>query len=524
MRQFPASLKARLGIGAALIGIVALLAAGLVVYALSAVSARLDAALAAERRLDRYAALSTQASTFMVVATEALQSGLDAEARAGRLESLSAGLTETFARIRGDLENAVREAESLGLNEQSRRATQSLGVARMEASFGATRKALLSPGLSRERLQGHIDSFAIGFDQPLNSVIAEEIRAREAILAGIGALKRRLVFAASGLAIATILLFAAFHLGLVRPQFRRLDLLRAAALRLGREDFAVRLPEAQGDEIGRLFADTNRAAAALADRKAAVDREWARLNETIRARTEELRAANARLSQTDEDRRRFFADISHELRTPLTVILAESELGEKGAGEPAQAFATIRSRAARLNRRIDDLLRIARSESGRLQLDAARFDLAEAMAAVEEETRPDLAAAGMIADFPETGSHFVTGDRNWTRQVIASLVRNATRHAREGGQVAVTIGPGTVRVIDNGAGIPAEAQSAVFDRFAQGPSPARAEGFGIGLALAKWVMEAQGGGIALESPVPEDHRIGRAPGTMVVLGLPVADG
>ena len=72
MRRYPVSLKARLGTGAALIGCVALLGAALAVFAMNAVSARIDAVLAAERRLDRYASLSTGASTYIVVATEAV--------------------------------------------------------------------------------------------------------------------------------------------------------------------------------------------------------------------------------------------------------------------------------------------------------------------------------------------------------------------------------------------------------------------------------------------------------------------
>lgn len=526
MRPVPASLKARLGIGAALIGCVAMLAAGIAVTAMNAVSDRIDAVLAAERRLDRYAALSTQASTFMVVATEALQTGLDAETRAGRLTSLSERLFETFERIRADLEAAVAEAAALGLDEQSRRATQSLGVARMEAHFAATRDALLSAETGRERLQGHVDSFAIGFDPQLNTVIAEEIRAREVILSGIRGLRYRLGMTALGLVAATLLLLAGFYLGLVRPELRRLELLSDAARRIGREDFAIALPETRGDEIGRLFTDTNRAAAALAARKSEVDRDWERLNETIRERTDELRAANTRLARTDENRRRFFADISHELRTPLTVILAESELGEKRAGDPVQAFATIRARAGRLNRRIDDLLRLARSESGQLALDAAPFDLARAVRDALEETAPDLAAAGMSAEVSASGPVIVTGDRNWIRQVVASLVRNAARHAREGGRVGVRVdlegARGIVRVIDGGPGIPADVLPTVLERFAQGPSPARSEGFGIGLALAKWVVEAQGGEIAVDSPVPGPRRVGAGRGTMVSLGLPAA--
>ena len=126
--------------------------------------------------------------------------------------------------------------------------------------------------------------------------------------------------------------------------------------------------------------------AAAARRAARHVRDQAALETTIADRTADLRAANDKLSsEIDRSRRRFFADVSHELRTPLTVILGECEIAMTPRGrlvEPAQraadcdhdrvadhdAFAVIRRRARRLQRRVEDMLRVARSESGTIEL------------------------------------------------------------------------------------------------------------------------------------------------------------
>ncbi|MFD1343078.1 sensor histidine kinase [Litorisediminicola beolgyonensis] len=519
------SLKARFGLGAFALGLVALLTATIMVVGMQRVSQRLDAALNAETRIERYAALSTQVSTFIVVAAEAVQTRRPAEVRRDRLASVTERILTTFARLRTDLEAAVEEARSLGIDEQSRRATQSIGIARMEALFRSTTDGFLSDSADPERLQGFLDIFATGFDPLLNGVVIDEKRARDAILAGISDLRRTLILTALGVAAATLCLLALFYWGLVRPQFRRLDLLRDAAQRIGREDFAVALPVTRPDEIGGLFSETNRMASALAERKSAVESEWTRLNEVIAERTAELRAANDRLAKTDEDRRRFFADISHELRTPLTVILMEAQIGQAGAPESRTAFATIETRARRLNRRIDDLLRVARSESGQLALDAQPLDLAQVMEEVIEETAAELDNAGLRLTSEAPAPVPVTGDPNWLRQVVAGLVRNAVRHARSGGRlhIAATVqgSEGRIAVSDNGPGL-SDDPSALFERFKQA-GEARAQGFGIGLALARWVTEAQGGRIAAESPLPRHAALGEAPGTRISVSLPLRD-
>jgi signal transduction histidine kinase len=520
------SLKLRLGFGAAVLGAGTLLTAAILYFGLNAVADRLDTAIAAEKRMSRYAVLSTQTATFLVVATEAVQRGQPPDVRADRLAPVTGQMRDTFRRLREDVEQAVLAARQLGIDEQSRYGTQSLGLARMEALLESTVRGLTADTEDRDRLRANLDGFATSFDPLLSQAVNTEVMFRNQILAGIDALRVRLTLAALVIAAVTLALVAGFYFGLIRPQFGRLDQLRAAAHQIGREDFAVALPMSRMDEIGQLSAETNRAAAALSARRDQVREEWDRLNDTIAQRTEELRTANATLAEVDANRRRLFADISHELRTPLTVILMEAQIGKQGSADPQAAFATIESRAARLNRRIDDLLRLARSDDGQLALDMRAVSLRALARAVQEEVQAEIDNAGMELEVEEVADIPVTCDPNWVRQVVVGLVRNAIRHARGGGAVRLgaveDAGRAGLRVVDNGPGIDARTQGRVFDRFAQGASPAASQGFGVGLALAKWVIEAQEGQIDLQSPVPRAEAIGRDAGTKILVRLPRA--
>ncbi|WP_246139496.1 sensor histidine kinase [Phaeobacter marinintestinus] len=522
------SLKFRLAIGAALLGAATVLTALMLFLGLGEVGRRLDTALASELRMSRYASLSTQAATFLVVATEAVQSGLPADVRTDRISPVVDQMRRTFVQLHDDVAQAVKAAETHGLDEQSRYGTQSLGVARMQALLDTTLRGLAVDTADKSRLRAHIDSFASGFDPLLGQAVNTEVMFRNTILAGIDTLRQRLAWLALLIAAATVPLVAAFYFGLVRPQFRRLDHLRAAAMQIGKADFAVALPVTHQDEIGLLAAETNRMAAALRDRQQKVAAEWARLTETIAERTEELRAANTALEEIDGNRRRFFADISHELRTPLTVILMEAQIGKKGPADTQDAFAIIEARALRLNRRVDDLLRLARSETGQLALETHPVGLPVLVAEVQSEIQAEIDNAGMILEVEDVPDIELQIDPNWVRQVVVSLIRNAVRHARDGKMVQLALATGEelagLSITDNGPGIDPQDQSRIFDRFAQGSSKHRSQGFGVGLALARWVITEQGGRIAVTSPLSRSEAIGDAPGTKISVLLPVAQG
>lgn len=520
------SLKVRLALGAALLGAGTVVTALILAWGLNEVASRLDAAVASENRMARYSGLSTQASTFLVVATETLQTGQPADIRIERVTPVSEQMQRTFVQLHRDVENAVEAARRIGLDEQSRYATQSLGIARMEATLGTTLRGLSAQTDDSATLRAHLDRFASSFDQLLNQALNTETLFRNSILTGIDSLRLRLTLFSFGIAIVALSAVAAFYFGLIHPQFRRLDDLRRAAQQIGEEDFSVALPVTRQDEIGQLAVMTNRTAATLLARKKDVQAEWARLNDTIAQRTEALRAANATLAEIDDKRRRFFADISHELRTPLTVILMEAQLGRKGMPDPEQAFATIETRAIRLNRRIDDLLRLARSDTGELALDPQNVALATLTHEVHAEIQAEIDSAGMVLEMAKIPDTAVICDPNWVRQVIASLIRNAIRHARGGERLRIiAVDEGShagLHILDNGPGIDPADQPRVFDRFVQGNSATAGQGFGVGLALARWVIEAQGGEITLTSPLPRAEAPGNAPGTKISVRLPKA--
>lgn len=520
------SLRRRLAAGAAALTLGTLVTALVLFLGMTRVVERLDSALAAEARMARYSMLSTQVSSFLVIATEAVQTGLPASERRDRVQPVVENMRRTFALLDSDNARAVAEVEALGLEQQSRHATQSLLLARMRAQLDAVLRGLSDAEGSAEVLRAHLNSFASTFDPLLNQAVNAEGIFRGETLAGIARLRGQLSLAALVMAGVAVALAIAFYTGLIHPQFRRLDRLRDAARRIGQEDFAIALPVTRSDEIGLLYAEINRMAAALGARQERVQQDRARLNETIAQQTAELRAANAALERIDANRRRFFADVSHELRTPLTVILVEAQIGQQATPEAAEAFATIETRAARLNRRIDDLLRVARSDSGELGLDPAPVGAAEVLRDVLEEVRAECDNAGLALTDEAAPGLCVLADANWLRQVLAGLVRNAIRHARAGGRVRLSVrqdgAEAVFEVRDNGPGIAEDRQDTVLRRFARG-SASQAEGFGIGLSLAAWVAEAHGGRLALRSPLSRGEALGEAPGLAVSLRLPLAE-
>ncbi len=119
------SLKLRLAIGAALLGFATILIALMLYLGLGEVGRRLDTALASETRMSRYAGLSTQAATFLVVATEAVQRGLPLTTRTERITPVADQISRTFVQLHDDVAQAVAAAETLGLDEQSRYRTPS---------------------------------------------------------------------------------------------------------------------------------------------------------------------------------------------------------------------------------------------------------------------------------------------------------------------------------------------------------------------------------------------------------------
>lgn len=502
-RTAPFSLRVLLLVGAGLIAALAVAAALLAAWGSARTSGLIAEATRAQHRIELLAQLSARVGEYGLMAMDAAASGLVPAEREARLELRARPVRDGLAAVSEALVAEVAAAQ--GDTERAGVASRSIGIARMAANFEVLARG--APGAATPaELRARLDGFATLFAPLLNDALEAErrtVRAAEAALARHGRLMYR---AAVVIAVGAALLLAAFHLGLVRPLLRRLDRVGQAAEMVGAGVFDRPLPVDRHDELGQVLVRINRMAARLGRARRALERDRARLEEIVSDRTAALSAANDRLEAIDAERRRLFADLGHELRTPLTVILAETDLvarpGAVSEAELREALDVISTRARRLNRRIEDLLRVARSESGQIELDALPFDLTLAAREAMEDVAPLARRAKLTLQPRLAAVPQALGDQDWARQVIAGVIENAIRHSPPGGTIEVAVAAGerkvALSVTDEGAGVPKADRERVFERHMRGER--RGPGFGVGLALARWVMTRQGGEITLESP------------------------
>ncbi|NNG38678.1 HAMP domain-containing protein [Flexivirga sp. ID2601S] len=215
--------------------------------------------------------------------------------------------------------------------------------------------------------------------------------------------------------------------------------------------------------------------------------------------------------ESEQRVRQFVADASHELRTPLASIRGYAELSRRET-EPVptgvtHALGRIESESDRMTALVEDLLLLARLDSGR-PLDRDQVDLS--LIAIETVSDAQAAGPGHLwsLDLPEDPVE-VEGDASRIRQVVINLLANARRHTPEGTRVVLSLRPDgdgvLLQVRDNGPGIPAALVPRIFERFTRGDSArSRSEGStGLGLSIVHAVVTAHHGRVRVES-VPGD--------------------
>ena len=278
--------------------------------------------------------------------------------------------------------------------------------------------------------------------------------------------------------------------GLLRP-IRRLA---GVAEAFGHGDRAARVPAGLPGEFSALGARFNEMAGELAAREEVLEGE-------VATRTDELARANAELRRVDATRRRFFANVSHELRTPVTVLLGEAQLARRNRGDAqamGEALDRIQASGGFLRRRLDDLMRLARSEDGALQLHPSEISFPEPVREAVELARGYAAASEveLTAELQEAAT--VVADPETLRQAALALIDNAVKFSPPGGIVTVSARVGTDEVAftvsDQGPGFQGD-ETVVLDRYAQESAGRAAGGSGLGLAIARWIAEQHGGTI-----------------------------
>ena len=238
-----------------------------------------------------------------------------------------------------------------------------------------------------------------------------------------------------------------------------------------------------------------------------------------------LAIQNARLFKEIEDKSRqldaasqqksaFLANMSHELRTPLNAIIGYSELLEEEAGDVdgGRLVADLQKIAAAAKHQlalINDVLDLSKIEAGRTELEPTDFELASVVESALTLIGERAARRGITLDRAiDDRVGIVRGDERKVKQVLLNLLSNALKFTPEGGRVAVRAarrdGGVEVAVSDTGVGIAPEDQEAIFEEFRQvGAADRKAEGTGLGLALARKLIELHGGRMWVTSRLGE---------------------
>jgi histidine kinase len=278
--------------------------------------------------------------------------------------------------------------------------------------------------------------------------------------------------------LAAIVAAAGVSIVMTRRIVRPVRQLAAASHRLADGHYGERVPARGGDELAELAASFNTMAFAL--------------------------------EQTETRRRELLGDVAHELRTPLAAIggYMEGLTDERLAPDP-EIFLRVSRDVARLQRIVSDLEELSRLEAGALSLDRKPVQVGQLIADAVERLRGQTEDKGLSLEVRvESGLPTARADPDRVQQVLLNLIGNAIQYTSAAGRITVSAqsraGAVEIRVTDTGIGIAPEHLPHVFERFYRvDRSRARAGGgSGLGLTIARHIIEAHGGRIWAESPGP----------------------
>ena len=294
--------------------------------------------------------------------------------------------------------------------------------------------------------------------------------------------------------------------------------------------------------LGTRMQELEDKSAALEDANTELRSLTQNLDLIVRQRTRALAESESQLRRKNVDldrlmrlRGEFIAIAAHELRTPMTSLVGYLDLfTEKmlnGLGlEPRRQLTSLHRSAHRLKRLVEDMLDVSRLETGSFTLRRTPCALTEVILAVADEMKPLIGGKRKLT-VELAALPLVDGDADKLHQVISNLVSNAVKYTREGGEIRVNadVLPATgegrpdrvrLRVWDNGKGIPADLRDRIFEPFtgigsARHHSSAGPDSAGLGLRIARGIVELHGGSIHVDS---EEGRF-----TEMTVLLPVAE-
>ena len=227
----------------------------------------------------------------------------------------------------------------------------------------------------------------------------------------------------------------------------------------------------------------------------------------------------------DNMRKEFVADVSHELKTPITSIMGYSDTlleGEYDEKTQKEFLGVIASEARRMAKLVTDLLELSRIDSNRKKIKKESFDLgklvkeSQAKLAIEIKKKNHQVENFVTADVPP-----VFADKDDIQRVVLNILTNSIKYTPDGGLIKIYVGfvynDAYIKIIDNGIGIPEDDLNRIFERFYRVDKARSREfgGSGLGLSIAKEILDKNGGSIDIKSKVGE--------GTEVVIKVPTKE-
>ena len=203
---------------------------------------------------------------------------------------------------------------------------------------------------------------------------------------------------------------------------------------------------------------------------------------------------------------RFVSDVSHELRTPLTSIIGNVELMQR-YGSDQVSLDAIHYESQRMNRLVNDLLLLARADYGQVSFELMPIDLDTVLLESFEAGQQAIGDRDLTIDLTQLQPTQILGNSHWLTQLLANLISNAIKFTPDGGKISLGLENIDDRVIlwvqDTGCGIHEEEHEAIFNRFHRGDPARKDDGgnFGLGLAIAKWIVQTHHGTIYVHNSV-----------------------
>ncbi len=274
---------------------------------------------------------------------------------------------------------------------------------------------------------------------------------------------------------------------LARASLRPVEIMRRTAESITAQNLSLRVPEPPTND------------------------ELAHLARTLNQMIARLESSFAQIQQ-------FSVDVSHELRTPLTILIGELELAlrsRKRAEEYEAILSSVLEEVLRLHRIVETLFELARAEQGQLSLKRELVDFSMLVEEVVEDVEPLARERSISIQHRVQPGVGVIGDPLRLRQAVLNVVDNALKYTPAGGHVTVAVWsePGGVvlEVTDTGIGIAPEDIPHVFERFYRAEKSRTrmtgSDGAGLGLSIVRWIVEAHGGRVELDSELGRGTRV-----------------